>query len=206
MLRIIEDIPNFKTYPIRYVFEKMKLQHKPNTLWMEFGVATGRTVNFISKFTEDKVYGFDSFEGLPEFWREGYDKGKFSRKGRLPEVNQNVELVKGWFDDSLPKFIENNLKDTNKKVSFIHIDCDLYSSTKTIFDNLKDYIDNDCVIIFDELLNYPGFDGDKGELKAFYEFITENNVKYEWIGMYGKPLGMLGTAHEKVAVRIKSVN
>jgi hypothetical protein len=52
----------------------MKLQHKPNTLWLEFGVATGTTINYISRFTNDKVYGFDSFEGLPENWREGYDK------------------------------------------------------------------------------------------------------------------------------------
>jgi hypothetical protein len=37
--------------------------------------------------------------------------------------------------------------------------------------------------VFDELVNYPGFDGDTGELKAFYEFITENNVNYSWIGM-----------------------
>jgi hypothetical protein len=40
--------------------------------------------------------------------------------------------------------------------------------------------DIDCIIVFDELVNYTGFDGDKGELKAFYEFITENKVDYEW--------------------------
>lgn len=38
-------------------------------------------------------------------------------------------------------------------------------------------IDKNCIIIFDELVNYPGFDGDKGEL--IYEFITENKVDYE---------------------------
>jgi len=63
---------------------------------------------------------------------------------------------------------------------FIHIDCDLYSSTKFILNTVKEYINPGCVIVFDELVNYPGFDGDTGELKAFYEFITENNVKYEW--------------------------
>jgi len=47
------------------------------------------------------------------------------------------------------------------------MDADLYSSTKYILNVLKNYIDKDCVIVFDELLNYPGFDGDKGELKAF---------------------------------------
>ena len=38
------------------------------------------------------------------------------------------------------------------------MDADLYSYTKSIFNNLKDYIDKDCIIVFDELLNYPGFD------------------------------------------------
>ncbi len=41
------------------------------------------------------------------------------------------------------------------------------------------------MIVFDELVNYPGFDGDTGELKALYEFITENKVDYELIGMDG---------------------
>jgi hypothetical protein len=56
MLNIIQNIPNVKTYPLTYVFEHMKLKHisyfigtttyeigtKPNTLWLEFGVASGK--------------------------------------------------------------------------------------------------------------------------------------------------------------------
>ena len=200
MLGIIENIPNIHTYPLEYVFEHMKLKHKQNTLWLEFGVASGRSINYISKFTNDKVYGFDSFEGLPEKWRDGYDKGVFSSNGNLPNVNMNVELIKGWFNETLLNFIQTH----NKKVSFIHMDADLYSSTKYIFEILKDYIDKDCIIIFDELVNYPGFDGETGELKAFYEFITENKVDYEWIGMDGTPMNIDG--HQSVALIIHSIN
>lgn len=200
MLKIIENIPDIKTYPLKYVFEIMKLQHKPDTLWLEFGVASGNTINYISQFTTDKVYGFDSFEGLPEKWRDGYDKGAFTRNGVLPYVNNNVELVKGLFNETLDNFIKTH----NKKVSFIHLDADLYSSTKYVFDVLKNYIDNDCIIVFDELLNYPGFE--QGELKAFYEFITENEVVYEWIGMNGKPVDENLCMREHVAVIIHSVN
>jgi len=125
MLSIIQNIPNIKTYPLKYVFENIKLRHKPNTLWLEFGVASGKTINYISKFTNDKVYGFDSFEGLPEKWRNGYDKRAFNRNGNLPRVNNNVELIKGWFNETLVNFIQTH----NKKVSFIHMDADLYSST-----------------------------------------------------------------------------
>jgi len=201
MLNIIQDIPNIGVYPLTYVFEHMKLTHKSNTLWLEFGVASGKTINYISKFTSDIVYGFDSFEGLPEKWRDGFNKGAFSSNGNLPQVNENVKLIKGWFNETLLKFIETH----NKKVSFIHLDADLYSSTKYILDILKSYIDKDCVVVFDELVNYPGFDGNTGELKAWYEFITENKVNYEWIGMNGKSTGMSGYYHENVALIIHSI-
>ena len=82
------------------------------------------------------------------------------------------------------------------------MDADLYSSTKYVLDTLKDYIDTDCVIVFDELVNYPGFRGKKGELRAFYEFITENKVDYEWIGMNGI-IGIGG--NQQAAVIIHSV-
>lgn len=181
MLSVLKNIPDIKMNPLKYVFEHMKLQHKPDTLWLEFGVFSGTSINYISTFTRDKVYGFDSFEGLPEKWRDGYDVGVFDTNGNLPDVNRNVELIKGWFNETLSNFIKKH----NKKVSFIHMDADLYSSTQYIFDELKDYIDTDCIIIFDELVNYPGYDGDTGELKAFYEFVTENKVNYTWIGMNG---------------------
>jgi hypothetical protein len=181
----------------------MGLKQKPDTLWLEFGVASGNTINYISRFTEGTVYGFDSFEGLPEKWRDGFEKGAFNRDGFFPEVSANVSLIKGWFNESLPGFLAAH---AGKKVSFIHIDCDLYSSTKYILDALKDRMDTDCIIVFDELVNYPGFDGDTGELKAFYEFITENDVVYEWLGMDGVPTGMLGYPHENVALIIRSIN
>ena len=194
MLSIIENIPNVGVYPLAYVFEHLKLKQKPNTLWLEFGVASGNTINYISRFTTDTVYGFDSFEGLPEKWRDGFDKGAFNMNGNLPTVNPNVQLIKCWFDETLRPFIQSH---NNKKVSFLHLDADLYSSTKFILDELKDYIDTDCIVVFDELLNYPDFDGPTGELKAFYEFITENDVDYEWIGMNG--------CSENVALVIHSI-
>lgn len=202
MRSILENIPNVHTYPLTYVFEHMKLKHKPDTLWLEFGVASGTTINYISKFTNDKVYGFDSFEGLPEKWRDGFEKGTFNQNRYSPNVGRNVELVIGWFNQTLVPFIKKH----DKKVSFIHMDADLYSSTKYVFDVLRDYLDDDCVIVFDELVNYPEFEGDTGELKAFYEFITENRVDYEWIGMNGIPIDPDNRSGQNVAVMIHSVN
>ena len=202
MIDIIQNIPDVGVYPLTYVFEQMQLKRNPNTLWLEFGVASGGTVNYISKFTEETVHGFDSFLGLPEKWRDGFEVGAFNLDGNLPEVNPNVSLIKGLFQDTLPAF----LTEQSKKISFMHIDCDLYSSTKYILNTVKPYLQEGCIIIFDELVNYPGFDGETGELKAFYEFITENVVNYEWIGMNGVPMGLHGYYHENVALRIHSVS
>jgi len=103
---------------------------------IEFGVYKGDTINYIArKLPSFDVFGFDSFEGLPEFWRDGFDKGTFSLNS-LPEVEKNVKLYKGWFDDTLPQFVKEN----KQKIAYLHVDCDLYNSTKLIFEYLKDRI------------------------------------------------------------------
>lgn len=145
-------------------------------LFIEFGVYKGDTLNYIASHLEEKIiYGFDSFEGLPEDWRNGFHKGVFELE-ELPAVKENVELVKGWFEDTLPEFVSKH----SEKCSFIHIDCDLYSSTKTIFKFLNEKIEKGTVIVFDEFFNYPGWKN--GEFKAFMEFIELNHMKFEYIG------------------------
>ena len=107
MLSIIQNIPNIRKYPLTFVFEDLKLKHKEDTLWLEFGVASGRTINYISSFTKHNVYGFDTFEGLPEKWRVGCEKGAFNQNGVLPAVNENVVLIKGLFCDTLYSFFKD---------------------------------------------------------------------------------------------------
>jgi hypothetical protein len=47
-------------------------------LILEFGVYKGESINYIARrLPKDLIYGFDSFEGLPEFWRNGLPKGSF---------------------------------------------------------------------------------------------------------------------------------
>jgi len=142
--------------------------------WFEFGVFSGDTINKLSKCC-DKIYGFDSFKGLPEDWIDGHKKGHFSRKD-LPKVCDNVELVVGWFDETLPKFVEEHEID---KVSFINMDCDLYSSTKTVFEYLGPYIKPGTFIYFDEFLIKK--DMERNEGVAFAEFLDEYNLDYEII-------------------------
>ena len=98
--------------------------------YLEFGVATGRSINTIASFTPNgtKVYGFDTFEGLPEDWAGHNAVSGTFKQARLPKVLNNVVLIKGLFENTLPSFREQMLDN----ISFCHIDCDFYSSTKTV--------------------------------------------------------------------------
>ena len=170
--------------------EYVKNSEYKDKLFLEFGTYKGELINFCSSLIpEAKFYGFDSFEGLPETWNSQFFKGSFDVKGNLPKVNKNVSLIKGYFNETLPKFLEEH----KEKAAFIHIDCDLYSSTKTVFDNIYDRIVPNTVIQFDEYYNYPGWRNH--EFKAFQEFCKKYSVEYEYIGI----------SLYQVAVVIKSI-
>ena len=75
----------------------------------ELGVYKGDSLNWWMTNVKDqnsRFYGFDSFEGNPEDW-SGWNapRGTFNRDGRLPRVPDNVQLVKGWFNVTLPAFV-----------------------------------------------------------------------------------------------------
>ena len=143
-------------------------ERSPKGLWMEFGVMGGRSLRVIAPLTKNTVYGFDSFVGLPEDWVKGrskiINKGKMSQHDQLPDCPPNVEFVKGWFEDSLPKFVREH----PEPAAFVHIDSDLYSSAKTIFEHIKFQVGT--VIIFDEYFNYPYWK--EHEYKAFHEYLA----------------------------------
>lgn len=73
----------------------------------------------------------------------------------LPWILENVELIKGWFDETLPIFV-SRCDIISRKAYFIHIDCDLYSSARIVFANIAQFIKEGTIIAFDEYFNYPG--------------------------------------------------
>jgi hypothetical protein len=159
-------------------------------LHLEFGVRTGTTINHVARRRPGwTIHGFDSFAGLPEAWA-GYTlaEGAFGGDG-VPEVAPNVELVHGWFDDSLPPFVAEH----PEPVAFVHIDSDIYSSAKTVLDNLGPQLQVGTVIVFNEYFNYPNWQ--QHEFRAWQEFCVEHDVVYEYLcwAMY------------EVAVRITSI-
>lgn len=158
------------------LFDKVLNEVEIEGLYLEFGVFNGSTVNYIAQQKDNEtIYGFDSFEGLPEDWGN-IKKGTFYVEN-LPTVRSNVILVKGWFNETLPKFVKEN----NKPIAFLHVDCDIYSSAKTVFDELASNICHGTVIFFDEYFNYPEWKDN--EYKAFQEFCDKYSVKYKYLGM-----------------------
>ncbi len=160
-------------------------------LYCEFGVASGHSINFMAERTVGPVHGFDSFEGLPADWRDGYEKGKFAMPA-LPAVRSNVVLHKGWFQNSLPEFKAQH----PEPMAMLHLDADLYSSTRDVLEILGERIVPGTVMQFDEFFNYPGWK--THEFRAFQEFVQKRGVRYEYLG-YAR-------ANQQVAVRILSLD
>ena len=160
--------------------------------YLEFGVFTGGTIRFIARRIGNRpIHGFDSFKGLPETW-SGFSLGgkAFDVAGRLPRVPNNVELHCGFFEESLPKWLANH----SGQVAFIHLDCDLYSSTKTVLELLAPRLAKGAVILFDEYFNYPNWE--QHEFKAFQEFVRSHAIKYSYLAF----------ARQQVAVRIEQID
>ncbi|MER2082078.1 TylF/MycF/NovP-related O-methyltransferase [Rhodococcus sp. (in: high G+C Gram-positive bacteria)] len=144
---------------------------------LEFGVASGTTLRIVAEaFTEREgtVAGFDVFSGLPETWRTGFPVGEFAQES-IPEV-PGAQLVPGLFEDTLPSF----LNDQSDPVAFLHLDADLYSSTKTVLDLLGDRLVPGSIVVFDEFFNYPGWQ--QHEYRAWTEFVTRTGISFEYLG------------------------
>ena len=145
----------------------------------EFGVYSGNSLNLLAALRPTQRFdGFDSFRGLPEEWT-GYRAFDFDRQGKLPDVRDNVRLHVGLFDATLPAFVQSA-----GPVAFLHVDCDLYTSTVSIFSHLGPKLLPGSVIVFDEYFGYPGFE--HHERKAFAEFLQSSGRKARWIACCGQ--------------------
>lgn len=150
-------------------------------LWLEFGVWTGRTLGELCKYAPEIVYGFDSFRGLPEDWIVNFKKGHFNldngteQKDNLQHKYKKARIVIGWFEDTLPEFVKSH----PEQCAVIHIDSDLYSSAKTVLDNLKNQIVPGTILLFDEIYGYDGYE--EHEMKAMKEFMAETSYECEWL-------------------------
>jgi hypothetical protein len=174
--RFLDD---HKMHHLRIPHEKLRRQATVRApkdgLFMEFGVYDGRWLNFVASQRPDAhFFGFDSFEGLPTDWSTE-PRGTFDLQGVLPEVEPNVTLVPGWFDESLPAFLAEH----PEPVSFIHMDCDLYASTMTVLELLRRRLRVGARIVFDDYFLEPG--------QAY-------NIRFEYTGFQAESASVVLTS------------
>ena len=143
-------------------------------LVLEFGVRFGTSIRQIASLVKQEVHGFDSFEGLPEAWGEN-PQGSYSTKGVIQSVPHNVTLHDGWFEETLPGFVKKH----PAPVRFMNIDCDIYSSTKTVLEIFAKQIIPGTVIVFDEYIGNKNWRED--EFKAFQEAVLKHGWEYEYL-------------------------
>ena len=132
-------------------------------LYLEFGVGPGHSLARWTQLLRGPgvaFHGFDSFLGLPEAWRE-LEAGHFGREGvSPPNRDPRVHFHVGWFDATLPEFTP---PDHDRLIA--NVDCDLYSSTRTVLAHLRKWLRPGDYVYFDE------FAEPEHELKAFLEFL-----------------------------------
>lgn len=155
---------------------------------LEFGVYSGTTLEIIARLRGGRrpCYGFDSFEGLPEDWRSAFPASTFAVEN--PPAVPGAELVVGWFEDTLPTFLDEH----RGPVAFVHVDCDLYSSTTTVLDLVGPRLVEGSVIVFDEYFNYPGWE--RHEHRAWQEYVERTGTEFVHEAYT--------VDHEQVAMRI----
>jgi hypothetical protein len=170
----VEDIRNFSIH--RAIKNLDNSSH--NNFFLEFGVYSGGSINLFAKQLQpinEKIYGFDSFEGLKEDWLTHVflPKGSLSLNKKRPKVLENVHLIAGYIQETLEKFLNENKK---KQIIFAHMDMDTYESTKFALIKIKPFLKKGSIILFDELYGYPNWE--KEEYKAFEEVFNKDEFKY----------------------------
>jgi predicted O-methyltransferase YrrM len=158
--------------------------------YLEFGVFHGASLTCMHRaltaggFNHVRLFGFDSFAGLPAAAEKEDDgafrEGQFTADERLVRrllTERGVDwkrtvLVKGWFSDTLTE--ELAARHHIAKASIIMIDCDIYSSTRDALRFCAPLIQDEAIIFFDDWTTNNLDAKNMGEKRAFDEFLAEN--------------------------------
>lgn len=160
--KIIKHIPNLKKNVLPFLLINNRIDE--NGLWLEFGKGIFNNTNQISHYTKNILYHFTKNSVDDKFY-------------------ENVEIIEGELEENLKNFKKSILTDEKKTITFLCINYYDYNTVYKILSTLCENLDNNCIIVFDKLINYSDYQS--GSLKAFYHFLHVSNIKYEWIGTNG---------------------
>jgi hypothetical protein len=154
--------------------------------YMEFGVFRGTSFimayKMAAKHRLDKnarFFAFDSFQGLP--WSEGtvMTKGNYASPRSLFETlirkagvdTSRVVTIEGLYNETLTGKLKQDYQ--IRRAAVIHVDCDLYLSTKEVLRFVEDIIGPGTILIFDDWYSFRKEAEDienLGERRAFREW------------------------------------
>ena len=183
-------------------FEVFKKSINVTGAIVECGVFKGSSLirfltyrDMFQKAKKKKIYGFDPFGKFPkqkiqedQKFAIQHDKGtglgiseKKLKTHLIKKKFKNFSLIKGDLLETLTNFLSKNKK---FKISFLHLDMDVYEPTKFALENLYENVSKNGVILIDD------FYGVKGATLATKEFIKKNNLKIESLS-YDKRLSFI---------------
>jgi hypothetical protein len=152
---------------------------------LDIGVYKGYSTSLVIKKLKElgirdrEVYLYDTFEGMPKPTEEDGDKiSKIYRKnwalGTLDEVKKNIS--KCGYPESNTHYIKGMVEETllnhpHKKIAYMRLDTDYYSSTKMELVSLYPILSVGGVVIVDDYRSKF-----IGSTKAVDEFFYENNI------------------------------
>ncbi len=167
----------------------------------ECGVFRGNSIVPMGLYVKEmnltkKVYGFDSFEGFDDsitidLELGGQDNaqkeiggfnatslGGVVHKIKLFSLESHIKLIPGYFQNTLSHLNENTF-------SFVHLDCDIYTSYKVCLEFFYPRLTRGGIILFDEY-NDPPWPGYNKAIDEFFlnkeetpiEIESENYLKY----------------------------
>jgi hypothetical protein len=181
----VVDVPDIEDYAATHLGQNTAVSY------LEFGVANGDSLKrMAAKFVnpDTRFIGFDSFLGLPEDWSVGASerriipKGTFSRQGRLPTIDDpRVSYVAGWFQNTVPNFLEEHTEQLKQQITFAHFDADLYSANLFLLSLFWIYVP-DYYFVMDDFF--------QDDLIALHDFTIAFPVKLEWIACRRNEAGL----------------
>jgi hypothetical protein len=111
----------------------------------------------------------------------------FDLGGKLPRVRRNVELVKGWFAESGPRW---KAKNPNADIPLlVHVDCDTYAATVDVLDFCSVYVEQGLVIHFDDYFGFPNWRN--GGFKALKEISESRQWRLTYLSYGTKEAAVL---------------
>lgn len=161
---------------------------------VECGIYKGTTAKLMHTYCDilgnkNSLLLFDTFRGLPEHTRNDAYKNKAGGSSIRFKPNSysgvSVKDVSKLFRDSSVRIVEGNISDTlpaysKDKFSFVHIDVDLYESTKAALEFFVPRMVKGGIVLCDDYLT-PVYPGAK---KAWDEYFETHNLGFITLDNY----------------------